>query len=28
MINYLANTGTQVEVYIMPKKRFKEVVKW
>jgi hypothetical protein len=27
MINYLANTGTQVEVYIMPKKRFKEVVK-
>jgi hypothetical protein len=27
MINYLTNTGTQVEVYIMPKKRIKEVVK-
>jgi hypothetical protein len=27
MINYLANAGTQVEVYIIPKKRIKEVVK-
>jgi formyltetrahydrofolate synthetase len=27
MIDYLASTGTKVEVYIMPKKRIKEVVK-
>jgi hypothetical protein len=27
MINYLANTGTQVEVYVIPKKRIKEVMK-
>jgi hypothetical protein len=27
MISYLASTGTQIEVYIMPKKRIKEVVK-
>jgi hypothetical protein len=28
MIRYLTSTGTQVEVYIMPKKRIKEEVKW
>jgi hypothetical protein len=27
MIRYLTSTGTQVEVYVMPKKRIKEVAK-